>query len=58
MNLLDHPTHSPPGLCVAVSLYTCTERYAVNPEYGMAFTGAENVGICPMAEPGDGTQVN
>lgn len=46
------------GLCVAASLYMCTERYAVHPEHGMTFTDVENTGIFPVAEPGDGTQMN
>lgn len=36
----------------------CTGRYAAHPEHGMTFTDAENMGIFPVAEPGDGTQMN
>lgn len=46
------------GLRVAASLYGCTERGAVHPEHGTTFTDAENMGTFPVAEPGDGTQMN
>lgn len=45
-------------LGVAALLYMGTERYAAHPEHGVTFTDAENTGIFPVAEPGDGTQVN
>jgi len=46
------------GLRVAASLYVCVGRYAVHPERGMTSADAENMGIFPVAEPGDDTQMN